>query len=81
MDRIRQGGCRPLIVYFSEYTYYSLVHDCEVSRISVPDENGREFFAIVALEGKGYRERRSEAIQKCLEAMRAGCEPGEVRWK
>lgn len=64
---------------FSEFHYYSPLHDANVARVSVPDDRGGEFFAIVPTDGKGYRERRAEAIDLCLEAIETGCEPGEVR--
>ena len=70
-----------MIVHFSEFVTYSPLYDAEVARISVPDANGCEYFAIVAIDGKGYRQRRDEAIGKCVEAIKAGCPPGEVRWR
>lgn len=66
-------------VHFSEYEYYSVMHDAEVCRVSIPDDNGREFFAIVPVDGKGYRERREAACNTIIEAIRQGCRPGEVR--
>jgi hypothetical protein len=65
-------------IHFSEYEYYSPILDAEVCRISIPDDNGQEFFAIVPTDGKGYRERRDKAIDTLLEAMRLGLTPGQV---
>jgi hypothetical protein len=64
---------------FSEFEYYSPIHDANVARVSVADNNGREFWMIVERDEKGYRERRHEAIDACAEAIEAGCAPGEVR--
>lgn len=69
----------PRQLHFSEYEYYSVLHDAEVCRISVPDENGREFFAVVPLDGKDYKGRRDKAMDAIVEAMRLGLRPGEVR--
>lgn len=64
---------------FSEYHYWSIFRDANVARVSVPDAHGREFFMIVKTDGKGYRARRQEAVSLCMEAIEAGCDPGEVR--
>lgn len=64
---------------FSEHHYWSIFHDANVARISVPNERGGEFFVIVKTDGKGYRARRQAAVELCLEAIEAGCDPGEVR--
>lgn len=66
------------MVAFREYHYWSIYHDAEVVRVSVPDSHGREFFQIVVAEGRGYAERRSRAVEACLEAIAAGCSPGMV---
>ena len=47
--------------------------------VSIVDKHGKEFFQIVTRDGKGYRERREAAIEACLGAIDAGCDPGEVR--
>lgn len=64
---------------YSEYEAYSPIHDEVMTRVSVADDNGREFWTLVPTYGKGYRDRRSTAIDMCLEAIQAGCSPGEVR--
>lgn len=69
------------VVRFTEFVSYSPTHDAEMARVSIANEHGQEFFAIVHYEPRGYRERRDKAIDKCLEAIKAGCDPGEVRWR
>lgn len=65
-------------IHFTEYEYYSPILDDDVCRISVADEHGQEFFAIVGVNGKGYRQRRDEAIDVILQAIQQGCAPGQV---
>ena len=77
---VQQAGSEALaVVTFSEFEYWSAIHGEDVVRVSVTDANGSEFFAIVPLDGRVYRKRRDEAIELCLEAIRLGCAPGEVR--
>ncbi len=64
---------------FSEFEYYSVLHDANVARVSIIDPHGAEFFMIVERDEKGYRDRRNDAIDACVEAIEAGCAPGEVR--
>lgn len=65
-------------IHFSEYEYYSPMLDADVCRISIPNDDGQEFFAIVRTEGRGYRDRRDKAIDSILAAMQQGCAPGQV---
>ena len=64
---------------FSEYEYYCPLRDAYVARVSVADDHGAEYFMIVERDAKGYRERRENAIDACIEVIEAGCAPGEVR--
>ncbi len=64
---------------FSEYEHYSPTHDAMMVRVSVPDQNGREYWTLVKADGAGYRKRRSDAVELCCEAIAIGCDPGEVR--
>jgi hypothetical protein len=67
------------VITYSEHEYWSIIHGENVARVSVPDEQGREYWTIVPTGGSGYRKRREAAIEMCLEAMRRGLQPGEVR--
>lgn len=73
------GELIPDTIIFSEWAFYCPFRDQNVVRVSVPDRHGSEFWMIVEQDGKGYRDRRKKAIDCCLEAMEAGCSPGEVR--
>lgn len=63
----------------SEFTYYSPVDDAEMTRVSIADDRGVEFFAnILAGEGKSYRLRKEAAIDGIVSYIEGGGEPGEV---
>lgn len=66
-------------VTYSEYEHYSPMFDAVMVRVSVASPEGREYWRLVPADGKGYRDRRNEAIELCLEAIRLGLNPGEVR--
>jgi hypothetical protein len=63
--------------HWHERVYWSVSHDAEVSRLSGFDDHAREHWMIVEA-GKGYRDRREEALLKIQDAIEAGHEPGEV---
>jgi len=65
---------------FVEYRYWSVIHGCETSRLSVFDAHGQEFYTIIErpTEGKRYREARQEAVETLIDAVERGDEPGEV---
>lgn len=67
-------------IVYSEFEYYSPFRDRQETRISVADEDGREYWTVVGVDGKGYRDRRNEAIDMCVRAIDLGCDPGEVRY-
>lgn len=67
------------MIHYHEYQYWCVYRDANVSRVSIVDSHGKEFFQIVTRDGKGYKERREAAIDACLGAIEAGCDPGEVR--
>lgn len=64
--------------HFSEWFHYDITRDADVCRVSIADPAGREFFAVVPTDGKGYRDRRDDAVSAILTAIEAGDEPGEV---
>lgn len=70
------------MIVFNEFRQYSPIHDCEVVRISVPDEHNREFFMFVKDNGtaREFRESRDTALEAIVTAIQSGLEPGEVRF-
>jgi hypothetical protein len=66
---------------YREYTFWSPVLGERACRLSVPDEHGSEYFAIVPRpsSGRGWREAREGALQAIEAAILRGDLPGEVR--
>ena len=64
---------------YSEHKRFSITAGGMVARISVFNEHGHEFWREVDAEGRGYRDRVHGALELIDEAMRLGCDPGEVR--
>lgn len=64
---------------YSEFRFYSPLHDCEMCRVSMSDDRGAEFFAMVpSAEGKGWRATREKTLDAIEDAIAARKEPGEV---
>jgi hypothetical protein len=64
---------------YQEFRHYSISRGGDAVRISVPDRDGQEYFAIIdAGYGKDYRERRDRALDRIEDAMARRAEPGEV---
>jgi hypothetical protein len=64
---------------YSEFRHWSPVMGCAAVRLSMADDRGAEFFMMLPVKGdRPYRERRDEALATIMEAIRLGCEPGEV---
>ncbi len=52
----------------------------EAARLSMVDEQGREYFTIVVVDqGRRWRERRDAALTAVEDAIMSGAEPGEIR--
>jgi len=65
---------------FQELRQYSILHDCDVARISVADDNHQEFFMLVQQRNPRHRRAERYAAQDAInEAIDAGLVPGEVR--
>lgn len=66
----------------SEHAYWSTTHGADVVRLSAADEHGQEYYAFVpaamGTTGRRLREKASGALQQAIDA---GLEPGEIRWK
>lgn len=63
---------------YLEFRCYSPIYDCEVSRISMADDRGAEFWMEVQGTGKAYREAKRDALDDLSEAIDMGLEPGKV---
>ncbi len=65
---------------YREYTYWSPLLGSYATRLSVPDDQGSEFFAIVErpISGHDWRMARAEALQTIEAAILRGDAPGEV---
>lgn len=68
----------PTMTHWIDRVYFSVPHDCDVARISGFDDRSCEHWVIVGA-GKGYRERRDEALIKIQESIESGDPPGEVK--
>ena len=67
----------PTMITWSERTYYSMDLDCQVSRVSGFDDRHQEHWLVIET-GRGYRDRRTAAVEKIMASIEAGDEPGEV---
>ena len=64
----------------SEYRYWSPVHGAEVSRVSMFNASGHEFWMELPCEdGRAYRAALRDAAEAIDQAINEGLEPGEVR--
>lgn len=61
--------------------YWSPVHGCRVGRFWMFDARGDEYFAIVAMDGTGKKNKaaRLGALEAIEKAMVDGDQPGEVK--
>jgi hypothetical protein len=65
-----------------EFNFWSPLLGADAVRVSMVDENGEEFFAIIEkTEGLRWRNDKREACEMLDQAIRAGLRPGEIRWK
>lgn len=52
------------------------------TRVSMAGPTGREYFAIVSrADERAFAKLKRQAAEKIGEAIEAGLEPGEVRWR
>lgn len=71
------GGLKPRMISWTERIYYSIHYDCEVARLSGYDERHQEHWTEVET-GRGYRDRRNDALQRIMASIEAGDLPGEL---
>ena len=65
------------MITWSERTYYSMDLDCQVSRVSGFDDHHQEHWLVIET-GRGYRDRRTAAVERIMASIEAGDEPGEL---
>ncbi len=64
---------------YTEHRFYSSELDADAVRLSMADERGAEYFAIVeGGSGKAWRGRREMALDAIGNAIRQGWPPGMV---
>jgi hypothetical protein len=63
---------------YRQFRYWSIERDCEVARLSMADDSGREVYAVIPYGGRGFRERRDDALHSMMRAIGMGIGPGEV---
>lgn len=63
---------------YSQFGCYSPMRDCIVTRISMADDHGMEFWMEIEGEGKAYREAKALALEDLMAAIEMGLEPGKV---
>jgi hypothetical protein len=69
-------------LHVSVYFYWCVVRGQEVSRISMADEHGQEYFAVIPYgEGAGWVKRKRQAIEVIQEAIAMELPPGEITWE
>lgn len=64
--------------HWRETRAFSVAHDCEMARISGWDENLQEHWLMIPSGGKGYRDRREDAVVQVMEAIEKNHLPGEI---
>lgn len=64
---------------YSEFTRYSVIEDHEVTRLSLCDARGREFFCLVPRDerAKKWRKVRERILTDLQAEIENGAEPGQ----
>lgn len=64
---------------YNEHTRYSAIHDCEVTRLSLCDDRGGEFFCLIPRDGraKKWRAVRDKVLEDLQSEIQAGSQPGQ----
>lgn len=63
--------------HYTEYKYWSIIHDHEMCRISGFDEQGLEHYLIIDT-GTAWLKRRKAALERIQDHIEEGKEPGLV---
>ena len=67
----------PRMITWSDRLHYDIDQDQTVGRISGFDDHHQEHWLVIHA-GKGYADRRKEALLKIMESIERGDEAGEV---
>jgi len=66
-------------VRYQEFRYWSPLIGDHAVRLSMWDQHGREFFAIIQTpDSRGYRKIRRKTLDLIADAIEGGLEPGEI---
>ena len=66
------------IISWNERKSWSIQHDCTMARISGFDDRNQEHWTMIET-GKGYADRRKDAIEMLQESIERGDLPGEMK--
>lgn len=66
-------------MFYQELTTYSPVIDGPITRLSMTNERGHEYFALIPRKApKLWRKHKETALDQIAEAIETAAEPGEV---
>ena len=63
------------------YTYWSPMLGCEVCRISLGGPKGEYHTTLPTEDGRGWRQKKREAVDALARAVELDLEPGQVKWQ
>lgn len=67
---------------YQQFISWSPTFGGECARISMANERGEEYYALLPFtEGREFTALRKRAVEVLTEAMEAGIEAGEIRWR
>ena len=69
----------PRMIRWDDWKYYSPAHDAIMARVSGFDERHQEHWCLIPA-GKGYSQRRKDAVFAIMDHIEQGGEPGEVEY-
>ncbi len=65
------------MTHWTDHVTYRLEHDCEMGKISGFDDKCQEHWILVEA-GRGYADRRADALEKIQTSIERGDPPGKV---
>jgi hypothetical protein len=74
------GEKEKVTLSYREFRSYSVKHGCEVAWIGVSEPGKQPHFTIIPNPGgKGWRDRKNDALHQLTQAIERGEEPGEIQ--
>lgn len=67
----------PRMVAWRDRSKWSVAHDCEMCRVSGYDQNNQEFWKEIET-GKGFRDRRAQAVFEIQDAIQSVDDNGQT---